>query len=249
MLIMWRIVFIVYFIVPFSYGQVGINTTDPQQAVHLGTPSGTLRVESLNAVNNSFNGGDVENDGDLTNNTFPLYIDENGEFTLELSTYANSEDLDALDDTVLPTSTVSLLSGDLDGKESTEVVSYSITVGRATILEVRYSLSFAVYLNATNSIINDNFSRRISSYVTATGQTRQYGVVSKCYTSGSTSSKFGEMYNSTSTYISLPAAGTYDIKLIGEVSTNIKGIGPGTESQPTYVEFAIGNDLVFIRMH
>ena len=87
---------------PFIFSQtgIGIGTTSPQQKLHIASPTGSLRVESLNEANNIYNGGDVDGDGDLTNNTFPLYVDDKGDFTLELVPLYNSEDSDALDNTV-----------------------------------------------------------------------------------------------------------------------------------------------------
>src|SRR5690606_34278760 len=123
--------FVILFLsAPFIYGQVGINTDDPQQSLHLAGSTGTLRVESLKHTNNIYNGGDIDNDGNLSNNTFPLYVDENGDFTLELKTLINSEDLDAFDDTSLPTSTVYLLSDNSIGKDSTVIKTYTIKVSR-----------------------------------------------------------------------------------------------------------------------
>lgn len=237
------------FISPFCWGQVGINTTNPQQALHIAGATGTLRVESLNSVNNSFNGGDVNRDLDLTNDTFPLYIDENGNFTLELKTIEGSEELDAFDDGALPTTTATLTTGDLDGEVSVNIKTYSITATRASILEVKYALSYEVYLNALLTPISDNLSRRIQTHILVTGQTREYGSGAKCYTSGSASSVTGTFYNSSTTYIPIPAAGTYDITFVGTVSSDVKSGGPGTTSKETYVKFATANDFVFMRLY
>ncbi|NNM09349.1 MAG: hypothetical protein HKO61_09250 [Flavobacteriaceae bacterium] len=229
--------------------QVGINTTNPQQALHISGSSETVRIESLNSTNNSYNGGDVNGDLDLTNDTFPLYVDENGNFTLELKTYVSSEDLDAFDDTALPTSAVELLSTNGAGEISTTIKTYSITVTRASILEVKYSLSFDVYLNSSKTVITDNLARLIETHIEVTGQTRHYGPSNKCYTSGTLNSVTGTMFNSNTAYITLPSAGSYDISFIGRVLSDVKGGGPGDPAQQTYVEFATGNDFVFMRLH
>jgi len=186
---------------------------------------------------------------DLTNNIFPLYVNENGDFTLEHSVLNISEELDEIDDTTLTTNTVTLLSTDSDGLETTEIISYPITVGRPTILEVKYNLSFEIYFDASKTIISDNLSRRVYTYLTITGQTREYGPASKCYSSGSTNSSPGILYTNCTAYITLPAAGIYDLKLMGLVSSDIKGGGGGTTSQNTYVEFATGNDSLFLKSH
>ena len=230
------------------FGQgVGINTTDPQQSLHIAGSNGTLRVEGLNSTNNTFNGGDVNGEG-LSSNTYPLYVDENGEFTLENKTLLNTEDLDALNDTSLPTSAVTLLVSDTDGEASTTIITYPLTVVRATVLEVRYSLSYDIYLNSSKDIITDNLARRISSYFTVTGDTRKYGSVSTCYVNGSADGVSGPYYNSYTTYITLDA-GTYNISLIGTISSGLEDVNNSPESEPTYVEYATYSDFILFKLH
>jgi len=236
----------------FSYGQVGINTSSPQQQLHLASITGneTIRIESLNSNNTPYNGGDVNGDLDLTNDTFPLYVDENGEFTLEYRPIYNSDGYDAIDDTSLPANSVTLSANDVDGKADVQITLFTINVNRPSILEVKYNLSFEVYLNSSKTIISDNCARRISTYfVLSDIGTRKYGPVSKCYSSGSTLSVEGTMFNTSSAYIQLPTAGAYHIQFYGEVSSNIKGAGDGTTSKETYVEFVTGNDSIFMTLH
>lgn len=228
---------------------VGIGTTNPQQKLHIASPTGSLRVESLNGVNNIYNGGDVDGDLDLTNNSFPLYVDDKGDFTLEFKPLYNSAESDALDHTTLPTATATLLSGDTDGKVSTKIITYTVTVNRATILEVKYNISFDTYLNPAKTIITDNYSRRISTYFQVNGLARHYGPAAKCYSSGHVNSVAGSMFNACTAYIFIPAAGTFNVDIYGEVSSGTKGGGGGSTSQATYVEFATGNDSVYMRLH
>lgn len=230
--------------------QVGVDTLDPQQKLHIGTPSGTLRVESLNGVNSEYNGGDVDGDLDLTNNTYPLYVDDLGNLTTEFKPLYNSNGSDAVDDATIPINFVSLASNDTDGQADVQITLFEVNVSRPAILEVKYNLSFDVYLNSAKTVISDNFARRISTYFVVNNYgTRKYGPVSKCYSSGSTTSITGVMYNASTAYIQLPAAGKYEIKFYGEVSSNVKGGGGGTTSKETYVEFATGYDAIFLRLH
>lgn len=233
----------------FAQSGVGFNTTSPQQALHLATANGTIRIEGLNDVNNSYNGGDVNGDTNLDNDLFPLYVDNEGSFSLELKVINISEELDELNDTALPNSSVVLPSNDTDGTISTEIISYPITVTQGGILEVKYNLSSTVYLDNAKTIITDNLARRVQTHLTITGQTRKYGPATKIYSSGSTNSVPGLLYTNCTAYISLPAAGTYDLKLIGVISSDIKGTGAGTTSLDTYVEFATGNDSLFIKLY
>lgn len=237
-----KIVGVILFLLFFqnNNAQVGIGTTDPQQKLHIASSTGTLRVESLNTTNNSYNGGGTE--------TYPLYVDKNGDFILLFKPLINSEDIDAFNDAILPNSSVTLLSTDIDGIESTVIDTYTITVNRPSVLELKYNISYDVYLNASKTIITDGLARRIETYITVTGQTRKYGPTSKCYTSFSVNSVAGTFYNSCTTYITLPAAGTYDIKFNGAVSSDINA-GLGNISESTYVEFATGQDFIFARLH
>lgn len=246
----YLIAFSFLFSIQCLFGQVGINTTDPQQSLHIAGSTGSLRIESLNTTNNSYNGGDANGDGDQTNDTYPLYVDENGDFTLELITEEGSEDMDAFNDINLPTTTVFLDKDDLDGIVTTTIKTYTYEVTRPTLLEVKYGMSFDIYLNNSYTDITDNLARRVQTYITVTGQTRKYGPASKVYSSGSVLSVNGNFYNSNSMYITLPAAGTYVVSFMGLVDSGTKTSGSlGTNSKDTYVEFATGNDFVFIRKH
>ena len=233
---------------PPEQGGVGIGTSDPKQKLHIASSAGTLRVESLNSTNNSFNGGGTIN--------YPLYVDENGDFTLFFKPLINTEDLDAFNHATLPNSSVSLSTDDVDGINTTIIDSREIVVSRASILELKYNLSYDVYLNDSEDIIDDGLARRIETYVTVNvplGQStdsRLYGPTSKVYTSSNVNSVAGTFYNSCTTYITLPAAGTYTIEFIGAVSSDINvNSQPVTISRSTHVKFAVGDDFLFARLH
>jgi hypothetical protein len=239
-------------------GQVGINTPNPQESLHLAGTTGTIRVESLNSVNNSYNGGDVNNDGDLSNDTYPLYVDEYGDLTLELEVLTNSEAEDEFDDTTLPTSSVELLGNDGDGKVTTIIKSYTVTFNRPTLLEVKYNLSHNIYADDSYTILDDLLARRVSNYITVSPDpdptdgisNRKYGPCTKAHTSGSTNSVPGPFFNGSTVYIKIMQAGTYTIDFVGEVSSSKKWQGAsGPNSLATYVEFAIDSDFLFIRLY
>lgn len=241
-----------------TYAQVGINTSDPQEKLHLAGSTGTLRVESLNSVNNSHNGGDVNGNGDMTDDTVPLYVDENGDLSLELKVLLNTEAADALDDTELTTSTVTLTANDINGWERTIIKSYTLQFNRPTLLEVKYNISHKIYLDNAYSKITDLLARRVSNYIQVSPDpdigdgivNRRYGPTTKSYTSGSNNSVTGPFYNGTSVYIKFEQAGTYVINIYGEVWSNVKWSGgPGTTSRATYVEFAVDSDFLFFRMY
>jgi len=234
----------------FSQTGVGIGTTNPQQKLHIASPTGSLRVESLNGVNNTYNGGDVNGDLDLTNDTFPLYVNGNGEFTLQFVPLYNSEESDALDHSVLPSSEVTLAATDGDGIQTEKLFTYSVSVNRPAILEVKYNLSFDVYEDASGTKITDYLARRITTYFQVDGvSTRKYGPSAKCFTNKSVNGVTGRLYNVCTAYITLPTTGTYDVSFYGEVSSGVKSGGPGTNAKATHVKFAVGNDTLLFRLH
>ncbi|WP_375238583.1 hypothetical protein [Aurantibacter sp.] len=244
-----KILVLLLFTIQIS-AQVGVNTTDPQQTLHVGSNTGTVRIESLDGDNSPYNAGDVDGDLDFTNNTYNLYVDALGNLTTEFKPLYNSNGSDAVDDAAIPVNFVTLTNSDTDGQADVQITLFEVTVARPAILEVKYNLSFDVYLDAAKTVISDNYARRISTYFVISGVgTRKYGPVSKCYSSGSTLSITGPMYNASTAYIQLPAAGKYDIQFYGEVSSNVKGGGGGTTSKAAYVEFATGYDAIFLRLH
>lgn len=229
--------------------QVGINTTNPRQSLHIAGATGTLRVESLDHNNNPQNGGDVNGDLDLTNDTFPLYVDANGDFTLELQTVVVSDGSDIFDHTSLPTSSVFLSENDVDGEVTTKIAAYTLTVNRPAILEVKYGVSFNVYADVLKNPITDQKARLIGNYIEVTGDSRLYGPTTQSYSSRSTTTQTGSIYNGHSTYIKLPAAGIYEVSIMGLVSTNLSSDFSTPVSIDTYVEFAVGHDFLYLRLH
>lgn len=228
---------------------VGIGTDSPMQPLHIASATGTMRVENLDETNNSFNGGDA-NGNTLKDDFYPLYVDENGDFTLELEIEDSSTGLDELDDSSLPNSEVTITDADADGIVTTTITTFTVTTTRAAILEVKYNLSFDVYEDSAGTLITDDLARRIMTYMTINGQTREYGPATKCYSSGSANSVSNRMYNSCTAYITITGAGSWTISLIGAVSSDIRsGGGPGGPSLDTHVEFATGTDSILMRLH
>ena len=251
-----KIVGVILFLLFFqnNYSQVGIGTTNPKQKLHIASSTGTLRVESLSSDYNSYNGGGTKN--------YPLYVDENGDFTLFFKPLINNEDLDAFNDLTLPNSTVTLSVDDIDGINSTVIATRDITVFRPSILELKYNISYDVYLNSSGEAITDGMARRIETYITVVGLIdpdpdisdgiRKYGPASKVYTSSSENSVTGTFYNSCTTYISLLAGlypATFTIEFNGAVSSDVKAGFGGDPSRSTYVEFVVGNDFLFAKLH
>ena len=227
---------------------VGINELVPEQTLHLGSQTGTIRVDGLNATNNSYNGGEVDK-------TYPLYVDQNGDMTLETSAYNNSDGNDAFLSTDPINSELSItLAQANDGYETIEITSYNFTVDRNTVLEIKYSLSIEVFENSSLAILRDPFARNITNFFTLntpvlTPTTRRYAAHSKCYfnynyelgAASPPNASTGYIYNSGTTYVYL-TPGSHTLRFYGTVCS-------GTSTSATFVRFAGGPDAVFLRLH
>jgi hypothetical protein len=66
-----------------SFGQVGIGTTTPQETLHVGGSTSTIRVEGLDQVNDPLNLGSAQ----LT----PVFVDNQGNFTLVKPGYTSGD--------------------------------------------------------------------------------------------------------------------------------------------------------------
>lgn len=152
-----------------------------------------------------------------------------------------------------------------DGYETVEITSYTITVDRVTVLEIKYSLSIEVFRNNLLQIIQDPYARNITNFftldaATLTSTTRRYAAHSKCYfnfnnpaTKGSgaidpskpnlalPNASTGYIYNSGTSYIYL-TPGTHTLRFYGTVCS-------GTNNRATFVRFAGGPDAIFLRLH
>ncbi len=229
----------------FAQTGVGIGTTNPQKTLHLASASGTIRVDGLNSPNHNFNGGGV-------NKTFPLFVNNTGDLTLTMATFQNSDGTDAItSSTPFVTTSITVpttLTAPNNGARSATILPYTITLTRPAVLEIKYSLSYEILLNASTKLKSDR-ARRVSTFYTVDGGTRRYGQASKCYFNNNTviggdpaiNCAQGILFNSSTTYINL-TAGSHTINFVGEVNT-------GTSNDPTLVNFAIGTDSVFMRIY
>lgn len=225
---------------------VGIRTTNPQQKLHLASQTGTIRVDGLNTPNNPYNGGGSDK-------TYPVYVNENGDLTLSVSTFQNSDGSDAItSSTPLSNTSLIMTAGSTPtGSRDAVILPYTITVNRNAVLEVKYNISFQVLKDATTKI-KDTKPRLISTFYTLdtsvlAATTPRYGQSSKCYYNNNdlsatpANSADMAMYNCSTTYITL-TPGTHTLRFYGELKT-------GSTSMATLVNFAIGNDSVFMRLY
>lgn len=228
---------------------VGIDTSNPQQKLHIASPTGTIRVDGLNSPNNPYNGGGVDK-------TYPLYVDYNGDMTLKTSAYQNSDGGDAYSTAAIngTVAIIPVVQAD-DGYETVEITSYNFTVARNTILEIKYSISVEVFQDNLLTIIKDAYARNITNFFTIDtptllATTRRYAPSSKCYFNRNDittnpaalpDAATGYIYNSGTTYIPL-TPGTHTLRFYGTICS-------GTNNRATYVRFAGGPDAIFLRLY
>jgi hypothetical protein len=227
---------------------VGINENNPQQQLHLGSSLGTIRVDGLNSTNNNSNGG-------VAGQTYPVYVDYNGDLTLKVSAFQNSDGSDAYTTAgINGTVAITALQAN-DGYETVEITSYTFNTTRNTTLEIKYSLSVEVFQDNLLTKIKDPYARNITNFFTLdtpvlVSTTRRYAPSSKCYfnrnDAGTDASALpdaatGYIYNSGTTYVTL-TPGNHTLRFYGTVCS-------GTNNQNTFVRFAGGPDSIFLRLY
>ena len=227
---------------------VGINETVPEQKLHLGSQTGTIRVDGLNGTNNEYN-------GNVAGQTYPVYVDSNGDLTLEISATENSDGADAWTTAGINGTVTIDGTNAVAGYETVEILDVPLTVTRNVIVEMKYSLSMEVFEDPALTIIKDAYARNITNFftlndATLTSTTRRYGQSSKCYfnrndaatdPTAAPDAATGFIYNSGTTYISL-APGTHTLRFYGTVSS-------GSADRNTHIIFAGGPDAIFIRIY
>lgn len=227
----------------FSSAQVsgvGLNETTPQQALHLGTSTGTIRVDGLNETNEDYNLGGT--------NTYPLYVDYNGDMTLYNGTAYNNNGDDAFTDADIDDAEAIILNGDADGLDVAKIYTFTITVNRPSLLLIKYNLSFEVFENMAEGILKDKKARRINTYFKLNTATRKYCHVSKSYSGGPSNNMTGMFYNMSSSYMLIPTAGTHTITVYGEISSGLKAGNPNT-GLATCVKFGRGDDTLMYKLY
>ena len=246
-----KILFIILLTGSLSFGQikgVGINELVPEQQLHLGSQTGTIRVDGLNGTNNEYN-------GNVAGQTYPVYVNSNGDLTLEISATENNDGYDPWTTTDVNGTVTIPAGGPNDGYETVEILDIPLTVTRPVIVELKYSISIEVFEDPALNIIKDIYARNITNFFTLNAPTltateRRYGQSSRCYYNNNDrytnpvaapDAATGFVYNSGTTYINL-AAGTHTLRFYGTVSS-------GDNDQNTHIRFAGGPDAIFVRIY
>ncbi len=150
-----------------SLAQVGVNTTTPQEELHIEGATSTIRVEGLNFANNNLNLGTIENTR--------VYVDTDGDLVLgdgstDIEVLFNPANyLDDPLDTGGPDSNVIGQTGTGSGyseagwprQEGPGLSTF--TLSRNAIVEINYSISYD--LDKAGDPIDDEHARTVQFYV------------------------------------------------------------------------------------
>ena len=143
-------------------GQVGINTTSPQQTVHVAGATANARLEGLNATNNNDNLG--------AQSTTRVYIDANGDLvlggssdTVELLVDTDNYLADVEDPTSLVNQTGTAFGYEIAG-DPIDFTNHQFTLTKNAIVEVNYAVSFSLYkTSGANGRIDDEHARIVQT--------------------------------------------------------------------------------------
>lgn len=143
----------------FSQGSVGINTTTPEEELHVSGSNSTIRIEGLNEINNVNNLG--------TNATSKVFVDAEGDLVLgemtdNVQLIFDSENY--LQDVQNPTSLI-LQTGEGDGFSQAGIptlgLAASFTLTAPAVVEINYSVSWNVGKNVNPTSRIDDFRARV----------------------------------------------------------------------------------------
>ena len=124
-------------------GQIGINTTNPEEDLHIAGSNSLLLIDGFNDTNNTNNNG--------TNSNTRIFADTNGDFVLgdasdNFFLAVNSDNY--LDDVENPTSLVNQTGnsfGYTSAGNPSDAIGSVFRLTRNAIVEINYSLSWSLY--------------------------------------------------------------------------------------------------------
>ena len=136
-----------------AFGQTGINTTDPQQTLHVAGASSQVRIDGLNSTNNSTNLGTGATTRVYANADGDLVLDTNGQSGFEI--LVDSENY--LEDVETARNRINQV-GTAFGYEAVanpaDFDSAKFTLTKNAIIEINYSLSWSIYKTRTPNADN-----------------------------------------------------------------------------------------------
>ena len=222
-----------------TYSQVGIGTTNPQEDLHITGSNSTIRIESLNSVNNP------QNDG---GNNSKVFVDTNGNFTLIPPNFtaggSGNSNLplnflidvpnfipDNVDGLPAPYNNLGRIINSTLAQETVDGFIYSVTftVPQNCTVEVKHGVTIVLsgsnMLTPSLAYINDSKTRIVQTFfcfdinndgLSPAEKALQYGHKGQFYCSVAGGS-LGYPYMNSQGYATLPA-GTHSIHFFGIVS-------------------------------
>lgn len=237
------------------FGQVGVNTNNPQKELHVGGNNSTIRVEGLNTPNNPNNLG--------TASSTPVYVNANGDLILGTLT-DNVEILfdseNYLVDVQDPTSLINQTgegSGFSQGGIPIGGTAISFTLTKPAIVEVNYSVTWNVGKNVTPTSRIDDFRARIvqtamyfrqNNYLGPPVINDYYGnpinggpwcITSNCMELGGLLAINGQFYNNFHTM----AGSQGEWRNFRNTASDYVVLGPGTYTPMFAAQLAVGNTM------
>jgi hypothetical protein len=194
------------FVITAGWAQVGIGTTDPQEALHIAGSNATIRLEGLDSSNNTLNKGGAS--------MYNVMVDADGKLSL-------SEQPGQLSSEANISTPVAVLTTADSNMNSSELFQRSFTLTQRAMVVITYYISMDFKSYDGTACLTDGRAKIAHNYWylgdgTTPDTTKTYGMTSSVYSNADCDTATGYVYNSRSVTIPLEA-GTYSVHMNGAV--------------------------------